>query len=92
MKIALLLSLLCLSCAAQSKDTALVFTNKSDLLKWNTFKLPLGTNMTQQLYEVSPTNSFVVVIPTNAIPTLVKDGRVTDNGGKIDPVPPPPKQ
>ncbi len=76
----------------QDKNTSLVFTNKSDLAKWNTFQLPLGTNVTQQLYTVPETNALVVIIPTNQIPTLVKDGRVTDNGGKIDPVPPPPKQ
>lgn len=78
----------CFSCIAQDKTVALTFTNKAELTKWNTYQLPLGTNVTQQWYTVEKTNDMVVIIPTNAIPELVQKGRVTNSGGKLEPVNP----
>lgn len=90
MKSVILFFMLCLvSYAQDAKDTTLVFTNKADAIKWNTYQLPLGTNVTTQWYSVTKTNDLVVIIPTNAVTKLVQDGRITDSGGgKIDPVSP----
>lgn len=73
---------------AKDPNMSLVFTNKAELLKWNTYKLPLGTNVTTQLFDVPKTNDLVVLVPTNQVSKLLQEGRVTNVNGKIDPVEP----
>ena len=82
-KITIVGFILAVPCLAQD---AITFKTTIERDAWNQKGLPLGTNTTRQLYEVSATNALVVLVPTNEITRLKLEGRVKSTAGTNEPV------